>query len=129
MLNCKRNWVRIADQEEENFCHIHAWQTDSEKGGGKTIAIVDLLTGRVIYLDQAARNDPMVQKRIHSITDKAGKAHPCSVERLESILRSVVDYESEEGPENGRFNLEAMGFTEEEMIFFGFPPSIDGEEG
>ena len=53
----------------------------------------------------------------------------CLPERLESILRSVVDYESEEGPENGRFNLEAMGFTEEEMIFFGFPPSIDGEEG
>ncbi len=58
---------------------------------------------------------------------KRGKNHPYSIERLESLLRGVVDYECEEGPENGRFNLEAMGFDEEEMIFFGFPPSMDEE--
>ncbi len=62
------------------------------------------------------------------LKERAGKNHPYSIERLESILCSVVDYECEEGPENGRWNLEAMGFDEEEMIFFGFPPSRGEEE-
>lgn len=127
MLNCKSSWARIADQEEDHFCRIHAWKTDNE-GEGKTIAIVDMLTGRVIYLNQEARKDPVVQNRIRSVVERAGKNHPYSIERLESILCSVVDYECEEGPENGRWNLEAMGFDEEEMIFFGFPPSRGEEE-
>ncbi len=87
MLNCKRNWVRIADQEEENFCHIHAWQTDSEEGEGKTIAIVDLLTGRVFYLDQAARNDPMVQKK-NSFYHGQGRKGPSLFRRTSGVHSS-----------------------------------------
>ena len=44
--------------------------------------------------------------------------HPYSIEELESLLRSVVDYEAEEG-EYARRNLADMGFSEEQMDFFG----------
>lgn len=42
-------------------------------------------------------------------------------EYLESLLRGVVSYEAEEPDGLGRMNLEAMGFSEEDMVYFGYP--------
>ena len=44
--------------------------------------------------------------------------HPYSINELESLLRNVVDFEAEEG-EYARGNLADMGFSEEQMEFFG----------
>lgn len=44
--------------------------------------------------------------------------HPYSIEELENLLRNVVDYEAEEG-EYARGNLADMGFSDEQMHFFG----------
>lgn len=51
--------------------------------------------------------------------------HLYTLAELEDLIAGVVDYEAEEGYENGKENLEAMGFTEEQMIHFGFPEEID----
>lgn len=51
-----------------------------------------------------------------------------TVEELEALLRGVVDYEAEEPDGLGRMNLDAMGFSDEDMEYFGYPPMIGEEE-
>lgn len=52
---------------------------------------------------------------------------PYSKDALESLLRSVVDYEAEEP--YAVENLSAMGFSEEQMIYFGLPREFfEGKE-
>ncbi len=57
--------VRCTDMDEEtHFWNVDAWQTDDDNEEGKVIAMIDDLTGRVIYLDPDARTDKMVQEVI-----------------------------------------------------------------
>lgn len=51
--------------------------------------------------------------------------HPYTIEELESLLESVVDYALGDGVEFARENLYSMGFSDEQMRFFGFPEEID----
>lgn len=53
---------------------------------------------------------------------------PYTKEYLEYLVRGVVNYEAEEPDDLGRMNLEAMGFSEEDMLYFGYPERIDEEE-
>ena len=48
------------------------------------------------------------------------KTCPYSIEELEELLKNVVDYECGEG-DMAAYNLEAMGFSEEQMLYFGLP--------
>jgi len=119
-------WSRIeSSYGEDNFCRINAWKTDEGEERMITAAAVDMVTGRVLKMNPEACRNPAVQKQIDSIVEGAKQIHPYSVERLESILCSVVDYECGEGLDDGREDLISMGFDEEEMLFFGFPPSIE----
>ena len=59
-----------------------------------------------------------------SVKDK----YPYTRADLEGLIRGVVDYEAEEPDDLGWQNLQAMGFNEEDMIFFGMPPYLEDEE-
>ena len=54
--------------------------------------------------------------------------YPYTRADLEGLIRGVVDYEAEEPDDLGWQNLQAMGFNEEDMIFFGMPPYLEDEE-
>lgn len=121
----KREKITSDYVDDEAICYIDALKETEEQG--KTIAWVDTLSGRVIYNDPEARTDTQAQEVIKKVVDEAKKEHPYSVERLEALLKDVVNYECEEigSGVDVQMNLYSMGFTEEEMIFFGYPPCIE----
>lgn len=124
MQNC---WSEIKNEyvDDDAICYIDAWKEGEEQG--ETIAWVDMLSGRVIYGYPEARIDTQAQEIIKETVKNAKKEHPYSVERLESILKDVVNFECEEmgSGVDVQGNLYSMGFSEEEMIFFGFPPYLE----
>lgn len=124
--SCKeRRWTEIRnDYEDDGFRRIDAWKTGDDNEEGQVIAVVDMMSGRVLYNEPLARVDEFAQKIIQETVQEAKKQHPYGVERLEELLWNIVDYETEEGIENGRMNLETYGFTNEEMEHFGFPPEL-----
>lgn len=63
----KTKWSEIRIEymdEEDGFWRVDAWQTDDDSEEGKVIALIDDLTGRVIYLEPLARMDEMAQEVI-----------------------------------------------------------------
>lgn len=123
----KEHWKEIRHDyvDEDAFCYIDAWEDEIQQG--KTIALVDMLSGRVIYYDPLARVDIMAQSVIKEISGEAQKEHPYSVGKLEDLLHNVVNQECKElgSGVNVEQNLKAMGFQKDEMIFFGFPPRLE----
>lgn len=53
--------------------------------------------------------------------------YPYTREDLEDLIRGVVNYEAEEPDGLGWQNLQAMGFDDEDMLFFGMPPYLEEE--
>lgn len=58
----------------------------------------------------------------------SGERYPYTREDLEELIRGVVDYEAEEPDGYGRINLMDMGFSEDDMQFFGMPPYLEEDE-
>ena len=54
--------------------------------------------------------------------------YPYTRAELEALICGVVDYEAEEPDGLGWQNLQAMGFNDEDMIFFGMPPYLEDAE-
>lgn len=56
-------------------------------------------------------------------------SNPYSIDELEALLRSVVNYEvdleNRESTENAMETLKEMGFSEEQMRYFGMPEIIE----
>lgn len=123
----RNNWseIRCDYVDEDDICYIDAWKKGEEQG--RTIAWVDMLSGRVIYGCPEARVDKTAQEVIQETVKEAKREHPYSVQRLEGILKDVVNFECEEigSGVDVKSNLSSMGFSEEEMIFFGFPEYVE----
>ena len=123
----QKKWDEITCNyvDDDEFCYIDAWKNKEEQG--ETVAWVDMLSGRVIYRCPEARTNTLAQEAIKEIVDKVKKEHPYSVKRLEDILKDVVDFECEEigSGVDVKSNLSSMGFSEEEMVFFGFPECVE----
>lgn len=119
-------WSEIRSEfiNEEGFLCIDAWKTANDEEEGKVIAYVDTLGGRVIYVDPMARIDENAQEIILAKSREYQKEHPFNVDELEVLAKGVVNFESEESASDGYQNLEAMGFSQAEMKFFGF--DVDG---
>lgn len=65
--------------EEDGFWRVDAWKTDDDNEEGRTVALIDSTSDRVIYLDPVARYDSRVAEIIKeksvkdvSIKDEAG---------------------------------------------------------
>ena len=123
-------WERISYDyiDDDNICHIKAWESIREEG--KTIAWVDMLSGRVIYRDPEIQSDVAVTAVIQSVSEQAKKQHPYAADELEGILYDVVSYECEElvSGVDVQMNLFSMGFSEESMHFFGYPEDLSEED-
>lgn len=119
-------WSEIRSEfiNEEGFLCIDAWKTANDEEEGKVIAYVDTLGGRVIYVDPMAKIDENAQEIILAKSREYQKEHPFNVDELEVLAKGVVNFESEESASDGYQNLEAMGFSQAEMKFFGF--DVDG---
>lgn len=50
--------------ESDGFWRVDAWKTDDDNEEGKVIALIDSLTARVVYVDNVARMDPLVDEVI-----------------------------------------------------------------
>ncbi len=119
-------WSEIRSEfiNEEGFLCIDAWKTANDEEEGKVIAYIDTLGGRIIYVDPVARVDENAQEIIQAKSKEYQKEHPFNVDELEVLAKGVVNFESEESASDGYQNLEAMGFSQAEMKFFGF--DVDG---
>ena len=129
MMNETRNtemqdrWEKflVSKEEEDDIYYLNGVNGEESH----VIAAVDMETGKVYYGDPAAREDDAAQELIQAFIGEAKRKHPYSIERLENILACVVDYECEElasgeGTSGAMKNLLSMGFSEEEMMYFGF---------
>lgn len=120
-------WSEIRSDlvDEEFICYIDTWRKGEEQG--QTIAWVDMLSGCVIYACPEARIDVDAQEVIQETVKEAKKEHPYSLNHLEDILKGVVKFECDEigSDVDVKLNLSSMGFSEEEMVFFGFPEYLD----
>ena len=65
MKKSKFTEVRCDHLNDENFWEVDAWETDNDNEEGKTVAYIDNLTKRVIYVDNDARFDPLVAETIN----------------------------------------------------------------
>lgn len=119
-------WSEIRSEfiNEEGFLCIDAWKTANDEEEGKVIAYIDTLGGRIIYVDPVARVDENAQEIIQAKSKEYQKEHPFNVDELEVLAKGVVNFESEESASDGYQNLEAMGFSQAEIKFFGF--DVDG---
>ena len=55
--------------DDQNLQHIDCWFTDDDNEEGKTIAVVDLDTNKVIFFDNRYRMDDMVKEEIALIVN------------------------------------------------------------
>ena len=118
-------WSEIKTEHmdtEDLFIRVDAWETDSADEEGQVIAYIDTLTGRVIYNDPVARFDAYAQEVVSQKVDEIKKIHPYDIRVLENVCRSMVNYELGEPELKQAFeNLSSMGFSNEQIFFFGFP--------
>lgn len=114
------------DRQEDGIRYL-----DVKEPGGfiYTAAGIDMQTGKVFYSDVRAQSDIYAQARIQELVKIAQDMHPYNLERLETLLTGTVMYavndtESGEGLSAATDNLTSMGFTRDEMRFFGLPDEI-----
>ena len=75
--------VRNDFVDDENLCHIDGWHDDDSDSEGKTVAVVDLDTLKVIWFDNRERGNEMVLAAINEV-----KARP---RQTIAIIWSVED--------------------------------------
>lgn len=76
-MKTKNHWAEIrTDYEDDFFRRVDAWKTDDDNEEGEVIAQVDMLTGRIVYINLLARIDEAAQEAIRSLVDEAKKEHP-----------------------------------------------------
>lgn len=76
-MKARNHWAEIrTDYEDDFFRRVDAWKTDDDNEEGEVIAQVDMLTGRIIYINPLARIDEAAQEAIRSLLDEAKKEHP-----------------------------------------------------
>lgn len=56
--------VRSDHIDDDNICHIDVYYSEDENEQGKTVAFVDLDTGKVIYVDNIFRLNDLVSEEI-----------------------------------------------------------------
>ena len=95
------------------------------------------LTRSKMFLNYRAKDSnhderiPMTLDEIAAVLapGSSGKdKYPYTRAGLEALIRGGVDYEAEEPDGLGWENLQAMGFNDEDMIYFGMPPYLEDEE-
>ena len=86
------------------------------------------------YRTQYSSQDERIPMNLDEIAavlapgDSGKNKYPYTRADLEALICGVVDYEAEEPDGLGWQNLQAMGFNDEDMIFFGMPPYLEDEE-
>ena len=67
-MKTKNHWAEIrTDYEDDFFRRVDAWKTDDDNEEGEVIAQVDMLTGRIVYINLLARIDEAAQEAIRSL--------------------------------------------------------------
>lgn len=100
----------------------------SYDSGERTDAFANGTIGAVNGFNNVSKPLPeTIEKIVEVLLPDAGY-DTYSKEYLEELIRGVVNYESEEPDNWGRLNLSSMGFSDEDMDYFGMPPYIDDEE-
>ncbi len=84
-MKTRNHWAEIrTDYEDDFFRRVDAWKTDDDNEEGEVIAQVDMLTGRIVYINPLARIDEVAQEAIRSLVDEAKKEHPYQSPSLET---------------------------------------------
>ncbi len=105
-------------------------------GNNHSIITAELTRSKMFlnYRSQDSSQDeriPMTLGEIAAVLapGSSGKdKYPYTRADLEALICGVIDYEAEEPDGLGWQNLQAMGFNDEDMIFFGMPPYLEDEE-
>jgi len=65
--------IRYDYIDDENLQYINVWETDDENESGKTVAVVDLDTAKVIFFDNSYRMSSEVIEAIRNIKNEIYK--------------------------------------------------------
>jgi hypothetical protein len=60
-------YIRNTFVDDQNLTHIDCWFTDEDDDEGKTIAVVDMDTKKVIFFDNDYRNNSLVLASIKEV--------------------------------------------------------------
>lgn len=67
--------IRNSYVDDENICHIDAWESSNDNEEGSIIAYVDMNTAKVIYINPLAIKDNYAQSIINETIANAKKIH------------------------------------------------------
>jgi hypothetical protein len=70
--------------EEDNLLHIDVWFTDDDNEEGKTVAVIDNDTDKVIYFDNLYRTNEKVQAVIKEILSERDGSYECNLIQCEN---------------------------------------------
>ena len=59
--------IRTDYIDEQNLQYIDVWETDNDNEEGKTVAVVDLDTSKVIFFDNGYRLNKRIKEAINNI--------------------------------------------------------------
>lgn len=76
--------------DDQNFCHIDCYFTDDDNEQGVTVAIVDMDSKKVYFIDNMFRSDKMVMDAIEDAKNRAMPEEPESTEYSENLEISSV---------------------------------------
>lgn len=62
--------VRIDFVDDDNLQHVDCWFTEDDNEEGRTVAVVDLDSDKVIFFDNRFRADEKVKEAIQEILNK-----------------------------------------------------------
>lgn len=112
----------------------HTWILTAKRNGDGQLKMYfqkyEPETAWAIYGDKAKRLPATLDEiaRVLVPGTAYGERYPYTRKDLEELIRGVVDYEAEEPDGYGRINLMDMGFSEDDMEFFGMPPYLEEDE-
>lgn len=111
--------------DEDGFWRVDAWKTDDDNEEGRTVALIDSTSDRVIYIDPVARYDSRVAEFIKeksvkdvSIKDEAGTI----TQYFDTAAgKLVVQIEKEEdvGTDNVFVGIRPIGFENDYIDLVG----------
>jgi hypothetical protein len=78
--------------EEDGLRYIDAYFTDDDMEQGKTIAVVDIFSGKPIFFDNLYRNDTLVEEAIKEIQSDIFEANVTRKMEMEVIFKTEITF-------------------------------------
>lgn len=76
--------------DNDNLCHIDCWFSDDDNQEERTVAVIDLDSGKVIFFDNTLRGDTKVKESIDKVVKGLKKGNPL-INNLNKLICEVKE--------------------------------------